>query len=137
MGGNDRRAAGAPDRLARRRLDARQRAAERAPALAGEVGIQLRASQLFELLSPEPPEALALALALGAPGEPVLRFLSELRGVTLEIGGQDLLAAGVPRSPALGRALGETLRRKLDGEVAGREAELRTALDLAQREPPG
>ena len=50
----------------------------------------------------------------------------------LEIGGDDLLAAGVPESPAIGRALEETLRRKLDGEVAGRDEELRAALELAE-----
>ena len=52
----------------------------------------------------------------------------------LEITGDDLLAAGVPESPALGRALEETLRRKLDGEVAGRDDELALALELARGE---
>ncbi len=62
----------------------------------------------------------------------VLRFLTSLRDVRLEITGDDLLAAGVPASPAIGRALEETLRRKLDGEVSGRDEELRTALELAR-----
>jgi len=51
--------------------------------------------------------------------------------VRLEITGADLLAAGVPESPAIGLALHEVLRRKLDGQVSGREHELRTALSLA------
>ena len=72
----------------------------------------------------EPPEALALALAFGAPAEPILRWVTELSGVRLEIGGDDLLAAGVPEGPAIGRALEETLRRKLDGLVTGRDEEL-------------
>jgi hypothetical protein len=92
----------------------------------------LRPSELHALLTPEPPEALALALALGAAGGPVLRYLSDLRGAALEITGEDLLSAGVPRSPAIGRALEVTLRRKLDGELAGRDAELRTATELAR-----
>ena len=50
----------------------------------------------------------------------------------LEISGADLIAAGLPEGPALGRALDETLNRKLDGMVSGREAELETALLLAQ-----
>ena len=50
----------------------------------------------------------------------------------LEVTGDDLVAAGVPQSPALGDALGETLRRKLDGEVAGRDEELRLAIELAK-----
>jgi tRNA nucleotidyltransferase (CCA-adding enzyme) len=52
--------------------------------------------------------------------------------VRLEISGDDLLAEGVPEGPALGRALDETLARKLDGLVRGREQELETALLLAK-----
>jgi tRNA nucleotidyltransferase (CCA-adding enzyme) len=89
-------------------------------------------SALRDLLGGEPPEALALALALGAPAEPVLRWVTDLRGVRLEIGGADLLAAGIPEGPAVGRALDETLKRKLDGLVDGRDEELRTALELAR-----
>jgi tRNA nucleotidyltransferase (CCA-adding enzyme) len=90
-------------------------------------------SELAALLAPEPPEALALALALGAPPQPILRWADELREVRLEISGDDLIAAGVPEGPALGRALEETLARKLDGLVAGREKELATALELARQ----
>jgi tRNA nucleotidyltransferase (CCA-adding enzyme) len=71
-------------------------------------------------------------LALGAPSEPILRWVTDLGSVRLEIGGDDLLAAGVPEGPAIGRALEETLRRKLDGIVNGREQELQAALELAQ-----
>jgi hypothetical protein len=56
-----------------------------------------------------------------------------MRGVKLDITGRDLLDAGVPESPAIGRALAETLRLKLDGRVDGREEELRTALEIARR----
>ncbi len=108
------------------------RAAARAPELVGLLHEEWRPSRLRALLDGEPAEALALALALGAPEEPVLAYVSRLRGVRLEIGGGDLLAAGLPESPALGRALAETLARKLDGEVAGREDELRTALAIAR-----
>ena len=91
-------------------------------------------SELRELLAKEPLEALALALALRAPSEAVLHWVTDLRGVGLEISGADLVAAGVPEGPAIGRALEETLRRKLDGLVSGRDDELETALLLA-REP--
>ena len=57
---------------------------------------------------------------------------SDLRGAHLEVTGADLLAAGVPESPALGAALEETLRRKLDGQVSGRDAELAAALEIAR-----
>ena len=91
-------------------------------------------SELRRLLARPPPEALALAGALGAPPEPISRYLKDLRAVRLDIGGDDLVAAGIEPSPALGRALAETLRRKLDGEVSGREEELRLALALAREE---
>ena len=112
------------------------RAARSAPSLADALRAEadLPASELDRLLGPEPREALALALALGAPREPVTLYLETVRGVQLDIGGDDLVAAGVAPSPALGRALDETLRRKLDGQVAGREEELRLALSLAREE---
>jgi tRNA nucleotidyltransferase (CCA-adding enzyme) len=112
--------------------DAVLRAARRGPALARELREALRPSQLHGLLMPEPPEALALALALGAPGGPVTRFIADLRPASLEITGDDLLAAGVPQSPAIGRALAQTLHRKLDGELSGRDDELQAALELAR-----
>jgi tRNA nucleotidyltransferase (CCA-adding enzyme) len=112
--------------------DAVARAARRAPDLVEALRRRPRPSALRALLDGEPPEALALALALGAPAEPVLDFVARLSGVRLEIGGADLLAAGLPESPALGRALDETLARKLDGEIAGRAEELRVALELAR-----
>ena len=55
------------------------RAADGAPDLAHALREPLRPSALHALLTPEPPETLALALGLGAPGEPVLRFLADLR----------------------------------------------------------
>ena len=49
----------------------------------------------------------------------------------LEITGADLLAAGVPEGPEIGRRLRETLALRLNGELTnGREAELSAALEL-------
>ncbi len=95
-------------------LAARRDAAARAARVAPRIAATLRErehlpSELRALLVTEPPEALALAMALGAPAEQILRWVEELRGVSLEIDGDDLLAAGVPEGPALGRALDETL----------------------------
>lgn len=70
-----------------------------------------------------PVEAVALA-----GGENARRWLAELRDVGLEINGDDLLAAGVPQGPEIGAGLQRALDRKLDGEIAGREQELATAL---------
>ena len=114
--------------------DAVARAARVAPRIAAELRERDHApSELGHLLRREPREALALALAMRAPAEPILRWAGELSGVALEIGGDDLVAAGVPQGPALGRALEETLARKLDGLVAGHDEELRTALEIAGR----
>ena len=124
--------------LAGLNLDARDRdAVSRAARVAGRLARELRErehtpSELHALLEGEPPETLALALALRAPSEPVLRWVTELSRVRLEIGGADLLAAGIPEGPAIGRALKETLRRKLDGLVRGRDDELATALEIAR-----
>ena len=73
---------------------------------------------------------LALARALG--GEWLDRYLVEWRDLRLEIDGEDLLAAGIPEGPAIGRGLGAALRAKLDGEISGRDAELRVALEAAR-----
>jgi tRNA nucleotidyltransferase (CCA-adding enzyme) len=57
--------------------------------------------------------------------------------VSLEIGGQDLIEAGVPEGPAVGRGLAEARRRKLDGEIEGRQEELQVALKAARNDAGG
>jgi tRNA nucleotidyltransferase (CCA-adding enzyme) len=113
--------------------DAVIRATRVAPRLASELRARERSpSELRALLGGETLVALSLALAMGAPSEPILRWVTELQSVRLEISGADLLAQGIPEGPALGRALDETLSRKLDGLVRGRDQELETALLLAK-----
>jgi tRNA nucleotidyltransferase (CCA-adding enzyme) len=87
-------------------------------------------SQAVELAARRDPVELVLGRALGAGW--LDRYLLEWRAVELEIDGADLLSAGVPQGPALGRGLREALRRKLDGEVEGRERELEAALAAAR-----
>lgn len=89
-------------------------------------------SEAVELARGCPAVELVLARALGA--EWLDRYMDEWRSVALEIDGGDLIAAGVPEGPALGRGLGEALRRKLDGEISGREQELQAALRAARSE---
>ena len=126
------------DRLAltRHERDRVARAAEVGGHLAHQLTPDLAASEIHGLLHGEPAETLAVALAWGAPGEPVLRFVSDIGGARLEVTGDDLVAAGVREGPAIGDALAETLRRKLDGQVSGREEELALALELAREEAP-
>jgi tRNA nucleotidyltransferase (CCA-adding enzyme) len=77
------------------------------------------------------PEEVALAAALGAT-DAAREWLQRLRHVRLEIDGRDLLSAGVPEGPAVGRGLQAALHAKLDGVVSGREGELQAALQAAR-----
>jgi tRNA nucleotidyltransferase (CCA-adding enzyme) len=95
--------------------------AQQRPSTPSEAVALASARSLLELL---------LARALGA--EWLDLYVSEWRDVELEIDGSDLIAAGVPEGPAVGRGLQEALRRKLDGEIDGREQELAFALDAAR-----
>ena len=64
--------------------------------------------------------------------EPQAReWLDALRHVRLEIDGRDLLAAGVPEGPAIGRGLRAALAAKLDRRASGREQELAEAVRAA------
>ncbi|MGC1851993.1 MAG: hypothetical protein WA687_06085, partial [Solirubrobacterales bacterium] len=87
-------------------------------------------SLAVELASRRDPIELVLARALGA--EWLDRYLLEWRTVALEIDGEDLKAAGVPQGVAIGHGLKEALIRKLDGEISGREQELKVALEAAK-----
>ena len=58
-------------------------------------------------------------------------YVERWRDVRLAITGEDLIAAGVPEGPRVGRGLDAALRAKLDGETAGRDDELRIALEAA------
>ena len=70
-------------------------------------------------------------MATAAGGTWIGPYLREWKHVRLEISGDDLLAAGVPRGPAIGAGLAGALDRKLDGELDdGRDAELAAALAI-------
>jgi tRNA nucleotidyltransferase (CCA-adding enzyme) len=111
--------------------DARAAADPRTPARELAASGPDRPSEALSLTRGRDPVELALARAIGA--EWLDRWVAEWRHVALEIGGEELLAAGVPQGPAIGRGLDAALRRKLDGEIEGREAELQAALAEARR----
>jgi len=87
-----------------------------------------RPSALWLLWRRVPIEAVAVAGARGDRAA-AARWIDELRHVSLEIGGDDLLSAGIVEGPEIGRRLDRALAAKLDGEIdGGREAELSFAL---------
>jgi len=88
-----------------------------------------RPSQGAALARGRLPAELAAARVAGAAW--LDDYVREWRHVGLEISGADLMAAGVPEGPAIGRGLAAALDAKLDGEVTGRDEELRVALDAA------
>ena len=93
-----------------------------------------RPSEAVRLAATWDPAQLLVARALGA--EWLDRYAGEWRHVRLEVSGDDLLAEGIPEGPAVGRGLEAALSGKLDGEISGREEELRIALAAARGEIP-
>jgi tRNA nucleotidyltransferase (CCA-adding enzyme) len=105
-------------------------AATRGAALARELQGAERPSEVAAAAFGAPVELVALAGALG-PADRARQWLDDLRHVTLEIDGRDLIAAGVPEGPALGRGLRAALAAKLDGQTESRDDELRVAARAA------
>ena len=102
-----------------------------APRIAGRLREEhLDPAQVVALADPFAPDAPLLALALEE--QQALRdYFTRLRSVQLEIGGADLVSMGMPESPQIGEILAELRRRKLNGELDGRESELAAARELA------
>ena len=125
------------------RLTLRRREAERivgAVTVAPRIVERLRsehldAAQVVAVADPFAPDAPLLALAI--EDRPELReYFERLRDVRLEISGGDLIALGLPESPQIGEILGEIRKRKLNGELDGREAELAAARELVAASVP-
>lgn len=105
-------------------------AATRAESLARALEAAATPSQIAAAAAYAPAELVALAGALGPAGQ-AREWLERLRHLRLSIDGRDLLAAGVPEGPAIGRGLRGALAAKLDGRASGREQELAEALKAA------
>jgi tRNA nucleotidyltransferase (CCA-adding enzyme) len=117
---------GLVERLSLRRADAR--AVEDAVSLAPGLAVATDPVEIADLAG-RAPEGALLALAHG--DSPALReWFTRLRDVRLEVSGADLAALGLPESPRVGEVLEELRRRKLRGELDGREAELEAARAL-------
>jgi tRNA nucleotidyltransferase (CCA-adding enzyme) len=93
-----------------------------------------RPSEAVRFAVPWDPSQLLVARALGA--EWLDRYADEWRHVHLEITGDDMIASGISEGPAIGHGLEAALSGKLDGELSGRDEELKIALAAARHEIP-
>jgi tRNA nucleotidyltransferase (CCA-adding enzyme) len=119
------------DGLKLRRQDARaiEAAVTAGPRLAAALREQRDPAEVVALAEPHPPDAPLFALAL--EDLPALReYFERLRNVRLEVDGADLAALGLAESPRVGEVLSELRRRKLNGELDGRDSELAAAKEL-------
>jgi hypothetical protein len=92
-------------------------------------------AHLVALADPFAPDAPLLALA--RDDDPQIRdYFERLRAVRLEINGADLVSMGLSESPLVGEVLAEVRRRKLNGELSGRESELAAARELVAASSP-
>jgi tRNA nucleotidyltransferase (CCA-adding enzyme) len=123
------------------RLKVRRRDAERVatavtvgPRLVERLrGSELDPAEIVALVEPFAPDAPLFALAL-ADLEPLRAYFGNLRRVQLEISGTDVQKLGLGESPRVGEVLAEVKRRKLNGELDGRESELEAARELIAQE---
>ncbi len=94
---------------------------------------QLDPADVVALADPFAPDAPLLALTMA--DSPELRdYFGRLRDVRIEIGGAELAALGLSESPRVGEVLAELRRRKLNGEIDGRDSELEAARELIAEE---
>jgi tRNA nucleotidyltransferase (CCA-adding enzyme) len=91
---------------------------------------------IYRALRATPDEALVFALGCMAPGtaeERLRRYLSELRLRTLTVSGDDILALGAKKGPAVGRVLERLRELRVQQEIQGREFELEAARGLLEK----
>jgi tRNA nucleotidyltransferase (CCA-adding enzyme) len=121
------------------RLKLRRRDAERiadavavAPRLRELAAATKEPAALWARVAPHDPDGalFALAEAKGHARERIERYFEELRDIRLEISGGDLAELGLGESPRVGAVLEELLRRKLNGQLDGKAAEIEAAKEL-------
>ena len=92
-------------------------------------GGEHRPAEIVEAVERSGPDTPVYALA-SAELPALRRYFERLRGVELEVDGDDLMALGLAESPRVGEVLGELRRRKLNGELPSRAEELAAAREL-------
>jgi len=123
------------DGLKVRRRDADQIKAAVAdgPKIAEQLGRDSVApADVVALAEPHAPDAPLFALAL-ADLPQLHEYFERLGSIRLEITGSDVAELGLGESPRVGEILAELRRRKLNGELDGRESELAAARELIEQ----
>jgi tRNA nucleotidyltransferase (CCA-adding enzyme) len=123
------------DGLKLRRRDAEQikAAVTEGPAIARELGSNsLPPAEVVALAERHAPDAPLFALAISDLLQ-LHEYFERLGGIELEIDGNDMAALGLAESPRVGEILAELRRRKLNGELDGRESELAAARELIEQ----
>src|SRR5262249_38850079 len=117
-------------KVRRRDADAVAAAVTMAPRLAARLSSDdVPPAEVVALAEPAAPDAPPPPLAPArVPG--LHRYFAELQGIRLEVTGADLARLGLSESPRVGEVLAELRRRKLNGELDGRESELEAAREL-------
>ncbi|HEY5159624.1 MAG TPA: CBS domain-containing protein [Gaiellaceae bacterium] len=116
-------------RLRRRDVEKTVAAVVFAPRLVERLQRDISPAEIVALVDPVAPDAPLVALAMH--DLPALEeYFDHLRAIELEIGGSDLVVLGLEQSPRVGEILAELRRRKLNGTLAGRKAELKAAKEL-------
>ncbi|MCB0878218.1 MAG: CCA tRNA nucleotidyltransferase [Thermoleophilia bacterium] len=90
----------------------------------------MKPSELYVELGEPADDSLALAaLAIGDDDPALLdhlvTFATTARDARLHVRGQDVIDAGIPAGPRVGRVLGDLFLRTLDGELCGEDDERR------------
>ena len=98
----------------------------------GVASDSLAPADVVALSEPRDPDAPLFALALTDSAR-LHEYFEQLRGTRLEITGADLAELGLGESPRVGEILGELRRRKLNGELDGRQSELAAARELVDQ----
>ena len=93
--------------------------------------------EIYQALRKTSVEALVFAVAgcEDCPArERLRRYLEDIRHRTITVSGDDLLAMGMKKDPAVGRVLERLKEMRVEGTIEGRDAELAAARELVGAE---
>ena len=96
----------------------------------------MRDWDIYRALRRIPLEAVVFGLAGIEPGvveSRLRRYLADIRHRTLSVKGDDLLAMGMKKGPAVGRILERLKELRVEGVIEGRAAEIEAARRMVEK----